>query len=78
MFEFVSFRDSLSLDLRRGEVMALRWQDVDLERNMLYVRQNLVTVGGKPELGEPKTRYSKRDIPIPTTLKSLLLVHKAR
>lgn len=66
------------LGLRRGEVMALRWQDIDLERNMLKVRKSLSVNSGKPDMGEVKTRHSKRDIPIPLSLKNLLLLHKEK
>jgi integrase len=67
-----------SLGLRRGEVMGLRWQDVDFEKNVIRVRQNLVTIAGKPHLHEPKTRYSRRNIPLPLTLKNILLTHQQR
>jgi integrase len=58
--------------------MALRWQDVDLNKGVLRVRQNVTTPRGKPTFGEPKTIHSKRDIPIPETLKQLLFVHQAK
>jgi integrase len=67
-----------SLGLRRGEVFGLRWQDVDFDKNMLRIRQNLKTPGGKPVLGELKTRHSKRDIPMPLSLKNILLAHQER
>lgn len=36
----------LGTGLRRGELLALRWQDVDLQTGVLHVRQTLVRVGG--------------------------------
>lgn len=68
-----------SVGLRRAEVMALRWQDVDFEKNIIKVRQN-VTTPKKAGLhfGEPKTRHSKRDIPMPLTLKNILLTHREK
>ncbi len=72
---FPALFTAASLGLRRGEMMALRWQDIDLERDVLSVRQNLTTPGGKPTFGEPKTQHSRRDIPIPLTLKNILLLH---
>lgn len=75
---FPAIFTAASLGLRRGEVMALRWEDIDLERDVLKIQQN-VTRGKKGmEMGQPKTRHSKRDIPIPLTLKSLLLTHLER
>jgi integrase len=41
--------------LRRGEALGLRWDDVDLSRAMLTVRQQLVQVGRQREYGPPKT-----------------------
>ena len=52
--------------------------DLDLEKGVLRVRQNVTTPSGKPTFGEPKTIHSKRDIPVPETLKLLLLTHHAR
>ena len=45
-----------STGMRRGEVLGLRWQDVDLDRAVVTVRQQLVSVGGKVRFGPPKTR----------------------
>lgn len=63
---------ALSIGLRRGEVMGLRWQDVNLETNTIHVRQNLTDVDGQPQLGSPKTPQSIRDIPIPPSLRLTL------
>jgi integrase len=67
-----------SVGLRRGEVMALRWQDVDFEKNIICVRQCVTTPKGGLHFGEPKTRHSKRDIPMPLTLKNILLIHREK
>jgi integrase len=67
-----------SIGLRRGEVFGLRWQDVDFQKNVLRIRQNLKTPGGTPVLGELKTRHSKRDIPMPLSLKNTLLAHQEK
>ncbi len=66
-----------ALGLRRGEVMGLRWQDIDLERNVLSVRQNLTASKGLPFVTTPKTKNSIRDIPIPPSLRVVLEIHKA-
>lgn len=52
------FEVMIGTGLRRGEVLGLRWSDVDLERNVLQVRQALVYVGGKLTFGAPKTKGS--------------------
>jgi integrase len=73
---FPALFTAASLGLRRGEVMGLRWQDVDFDTNMIRVRQNLHISENKPKIGDLKTRNSKRDIPMPLTLKNILLAHQ--
>ena len=51
--------------LRRGELLALRWQDVDLERGELTVRQTLIDRNGRFELSTPKTHRSRRCVTLP-------------
>ena len=46
--------------LRIGELLALRWQDVDLEAGVLRVRRTLY----EGHFDEPKTRSSKRVVPL--------------
>jgi integrase len=46
--------------LRRGEALALRWTDVDLERARLSVRRSLVPINGTIEVHEPKTSRGRR------------------
>lgn len=50
--------------LRRGEVLALRWKDVDLARGQVSVSGSLDRVGGRLLRQEPKTRASVRNVPI--------------
>lgn len=42
--------------LRRGEAVGLRWQDVDLSRGILVVRQQIVRQRDQLVAGPPKTR----------------------
>lgn len=52
----------LATGLRRGEVCALRWQDVDLPGKRLTVRQAVRIDGYKTEIGPPKTRAAIRTV----------------
>ena len=46
--------------LRRGELLGLRWQDIDFENNRLMVRQNLVLVGAmETAITKPKNHQSR-------------------
>jgi integrase len=67
---------SLSTGLRRGEVLGLRWQDVDLEDGTLHVRQTLTSVRGQVYLGPPKTPTSIRDVPLYPAVVSALQAHR--
>jgi integrase len=44
---YAMFVVTLLLGLRRGEVLGLRWEDVDLDARVLHVRQTLQRVGGQ-------------------------------
>jgi integrase len=51
-----------STGMRRGEVLGLRWVDVDLDRGRVAVRQTLVIAGRQVVISEPKTGRSRRSI----------------
>lgn len=48
--------------LRRGEVLALRYEDIDREAKVIHVKKAVEFVGNKPEIKEPKTEAGKRDV----------------
>ena len=50
---------AVTTGMRRGEIVALRWQDVDLEGASLVVRRNAIQVGGKVTFKQPKTNKSR-------------------
>mgnify|MGYP002508153721 FL=1 len=69
----------ISTGLRLGEICALKWQDIDLERKMLHVNSTVqrITMDGKETRtvlleGEPKSVYSKREIPLSDELVKLI------
>lgn len=73
---------SLHTGLRIGEVCALAWEDIDLDAQIIHVRHTVARVlcstqdsGRKTKLvlDTPKTRSSRRDIPILTWLQPLLV-----
>ena len=66
--------------LRIGEICALKWADLDLENNVLYIERTVqrVAVEGrqnKTELLEatPKSEYSRREIPVSIHVKKLFM-----
>ncbi|RIK08039.1 MAG: site-specific integrase [Acidobacteria bacterium] len=69
----------LRLGLRKGELLALRWADVDLTAETLTVSGTLQTVrGGGWEITEPKTAGSARTLPLVAGLAEALTAHRAR
>lgn len=67
---------ALYAGLRRGELMALRWKDVDLAAGVLRVDRSY---DEKAHVQiEPKSRAGRRTVPIVGALRDILVDHKAR
>lgn len=70
---------ALTCGLRLGELQALRWRDVDLERRRLKVTATLQGVeDGAPILAEPKTARSKREVYLSEMAIDALRRHRTR
>lgn len=67
---------AVTTGLRQGEMLALRWQDVDLKAGTVSVRHTLVDLNGKLELGEPKTAKGKRSVVLPAMATQALRDHR--
>lgn len=63
---------------RRGEVLALRWEDVDLESGTIRITGNLQRVAGELRRAEPKTASSRRTLALPNLVVDALKVHRIR
>lgn len=72
------YRVLLSLGLRRGAILGLRWQDVDLERGTLRITGALQRINHKLERTAPKTARSARVLPLPATVVAALRQHAER
>jgi integrase len=59
LFEFL-----VHTGLRRGEALALKWGDVDLEDRLVQVRGTLARVNGRLVVLDPKSAKSRRTIPL--------------
>jgi integrase len=70
------YRVALSLGLRRGEVMGLRWVDMDFERATLRVTGALQRYRGKLERTSTKTTASAQPISLPPVLLAALRRHQ--
>jgi len=84
---YAAFLTFFMTGLRRGELLGLRWQDVDLNAGILHVRQILVRIYNRDTKGEgrktrlnfhePKTEKSRRSVPIPEACLTAFKRHKA-
>jgi integrase len=63
--------------MRRGEMLALRWKDVDLERAELQVQQSLEQTNDGLRFKSPKTKYGRRTISLPAFIVAELKTHRA-
>ena len=49
---------------RRGEVLGLRWEDIDFDKKVIHIKRNNTQITGKgAHIGTPKTENGNRDIP---------------
>ena len=70
---------ALYTGLRRGELLALRWEDVDLDEKVIYVRRSIYyTSDHVPHEKTPKTEAGIREVPIMDSLYDMLLPIKKR
>jgi integrase len=67
------FLAAVMTGMRRGEAVALRWQDVDWNARVIRVRQNFT----RGEFGTPKSRRSSRAVPLAYRLADELQKHYA-
>ena len=68
---YAAWRQSL-YGLRRGEVLGLRWSDIDLRVKTLTVNQARVLVEYRVRIEEPKSRNGKRTLPLDAELVAAL------
>lgn len=59
---------ALATGMRRGELLALRWQDVDFDRALLRVERSLESTKVGLRFKEPKTRHGRRAISLPAII----------
>ena len=70
---------SILTSARRGEALGLLWDNIDFDKNVIYFRNNMISVGGKPiEKTKMKTKTSRRAVPMCDFLKEELLRHKEK
>ncbi len=69
---------ALHTGLRQGELLALRWDDVDLEENTIIVRRTITKDGGKLLIGPTKTAKGRRTVKLTRDAAEALRAHLTR
>ena len=63
---------------KKGEFLALRWRNVDLEMPCFFVVETAYKLNGTWIIRQPKTPKSRREVALPSSLAILLREYKAR
>ena len=67
----------LGTGLRLGEILALQWDDLNLETGELRITKSATFIKGELYITEPKTKSSVRVIVLPSSLQEVLKKYKA-
>jgi len=63
---------------RRGELLAAKWTDVNLDNRVIRITGSLQRIGGSLQVCEPKTAKSRRPLPLLDFVADALKVHRSR
>ena len=72
----VFFNIALFCGLRRGELLALSWSDIDFEERTVSITKSAERVKGGFAIKEPKTKSSIRRIAIPSEIMPLIIQYR--
>ena len=75
LFPIVSL--ALATGMRRGELLALQWGDLDLDRGVLRVERSLEETKAGLRFKPPKTKRGRRNIALPPDAVTMLRAHRS-
>ncbi|MCZ7535227.1 MAG: site-specific integrase [Acidimicrobiia bacterium] len=73
-----AFRLLAATGMRRGEVLGLKWDSVDLDAGRLSVRRSLIAVDDELVWSDPKTSRSRRNLSLDSETVAVLRAHRRR
>lgn len=68
---------SLFCGLRKGETLALNWEDIDFDNRLIYITKSVAKSENGVAYKDPKTHSSKRTVPMPDEVILLLKKYKS-
>ena len=69
---------AVTTGMREGELLGLKWRDIDFDGGILRVERTLNVIGGKLFFAEPKTELSRRRLMLPQRALQALDAHRGR
>lgn len=69
---------ALLTGMRKGEILALQWKDIDFSKKTINVCKSVEHVGDKPNLKAPKTKKGVRKVPLLKALEEILCEKKGK
>ncbi len=68
----------LGTGMRRGEILALKWSDLNFTTGELRIERQVNVINGRPLISEPKTKASIRTVILPPSLLQILSDYKKK
>jgi integrase len=69
---------AITTGMRQGELLGLKWEDIDLTSGTIFVQRQLQEVAGRLALVEPKTNAGRRRVALPQIAVATLIAHRNR
>lgn len=73
---YAAFMTLYYTGMRIGELQALTFTDIDLDKNVIHITKTRIVINGKEMITPPKTKNSVRDVLIPQFLSDVLKEYK--
>jgi integrase len=69
---------AITTGMRRGEILGLKWQDIDFEQGVINIQRSWTTTGKEAILTDTKTNFSARSINISKNVIEILKAHRKK